>query len=87
VDKERQTKLDKAMAAVKEAARKLKGENDSEPSVTETPVEDAFILPDGEPTHDGPPKDPNAPSGSLSSDDAEAISVDFGTGKPTHPNS
>lgn len=46
-------------------------------------VEDAFGLPPAVKTpHDkeGPPRDPNAPSGSLSSDDDELIPVDFSTG-------
>jgi hypothetical protein len=43
-------------------------------------IEDAFGLPPEDKTpHDngGPPRDPNAPSGSLSSDDAAVVSVDF----------
>ena len=43
-------------------------------------IEDAFCLPPATnaPRHnDGPPRDPNAPSGSLSSDDAEVVPVDF----------
>lgn len=43
-------------------------------------IEDAFGLPPAVKTphdNDGPPRDPNAPSGSLSSDDAEVIPVDF----------
>jgi hypothetical protein len=43
-------------------------------------VEDAFGLPPAvESLHgnDGPPKDPNAPSLSLSSDDEEVAPVDF----------
>jgi hypothetical protein len=76
VEKESQTELDKAMVPVKKAAGKLKGENKSEPTV-ETPVEDAFVLPDGKIRHEAPPKDPNAPSGSLSSDDEEVVPVDL----------
>jgi hypothetical protein len=44
-------------------------------------VEDAFSLPPAKKTPhdtDGPPRDPNAPSGSLSSDFDEAIPVEFG---------
>jgi hypothetical protein len=45
------------------------------------PIEDAFGLPLAvETPHDGPPSDPNAPSGSLSSDDEEVVPVDFSTG-------
>jgi hypothetical protein len=43
-------------------------------------VEDTFGLPPGDKApknKDGPPRDPNAPSGSLSSDDDEVIPVDF----------
>jgi hypothetical protein len=41
-------------------------------------IEDAFGLPPGAvPEHDAPPKDPNAPSLSLSSDDEEVVPVDF----------
>lgn len=46
-------------------------------------IEDAFGLPPAVKTShdkDGPPRDPNAPSGSLSSDDDEVIPVDFSTG-------
>jgi len=45
-------------------------------------IEDAFGLPPAVKTsldNDGPPRDPNAPSGSLSSDDAEVLPVDFST--------
>jgi hypothetical protein len=49
-------------------------------------TEDTFIVPQGEIDHGGPPKDPDAPSGSLSSDDDEAIKVDFGVAGPTLPN-
>lgn len=49
-----------------------------------TANEDTFVVPGGKIRDDGPPKDPNAPSGSLSSDDAEAIAVDF-TANPAHP--
>jgi hypothetical protein len=77
MEEDPKTKLDKAMAAVKEAARKLTGEKDSGPVPVETPSEDAFIPPEGEIKHEGPPKDPNVPSGSLSSDDEEAVPVDF----------
>jgi hypothetical protein len=49
-------------------------------------TEDAFIVPQGTIDHEGPPKDPNAPSGSLSSDDDEAIEVDFGAANPAPPN-
>lgn len=48
-----------------------------------TGVEDAFVLPPAvKTTHDeaGPPRDPNAPSGSLSSDDAEVVPVVFSSG-------
>jgi hypothetical protein len=85
VEKQPHSKLEKAMAAVKEAARKLTGENDSESPPVETPEEDAFTPPEGEIKHEVPPKDPNAPSGSLSSDDAEAIAVDFSIPTPTTP--
>jgi len=47
-------------------------------------VEDAFGLPPAVRTphaNDGPPKDPNAPSLSLSSDGEEVVPVDF-TPKP-----
>jgi hypothetical protein len=77
VDEETKTGLDKAMAAVKEAARKLKGENDAEPLPIETPFEDAFIPPVGEIKHEGPPKDPDPPSGSLSSDDVKTGAVEL----------
>jgi hypothetical protein len=78
VKEEIKIRLDKAMAAVKEAAaRKPKRENDSEPLPVATPVEDAFIPPEGEIKHEGPPKEPNAPSGSLSSDDEEVVPVDL----------
>jgi hypothetical protein len=73
---ETKIKLEKAMAAVKEAARKLKDEPE-EPSGAEPAPEDTFGLPPVEPKHEEPPKDPDAPSGSLSSDDAEAITVDL----------
>jgi hypothetical protein len=46
-------------------------------------IEDAFGLrPDEKTLHDkdGPPRDPNAPSGSLSSDDDEVTPVDFSIG-------
>jgi hypothetical protein len=79
---EPKTKLDKAMAAVTEAARKLKGANDSEPVPVETPVEDAFIPPDGEIKHEAPPKDPDPPSGSLSSDDEKTGPVDLTPASP-----
>jgi hypothetical protein len=49
-------------------------------------VEDAFGLPPVKKTPhdtDGPPRDPNAPSGSLSSDGEELIPVVFGI--PTKP--
>jgi hypothetical protein len=49
-------------------------------------TEDAFVVPKKKINHEPPPKDPEAPSGSLSSDDAEAIAVDFGIPGPTHPN-
>jgi hypothetical protein len=45
--------------------------------------EDAFSLPPAVKTphdKDGPPRDPNAPSGSLSSDDEEVVPVDFSIG-------
>ena len=64
------TKLDEAMEAVSEAARKLSDPN--KPAV----AEDAFALPPKKAKHQEPPKDPNPPSGSLSADDAEAISGD-----------
>jgi hypothetical protein len=64
-------KLDQIFEAV-EAVRNLNDKPD-EPVVTE----DAFAPPSAKPKHEEPPKDPNAPSGSLSSDDAERISVDF----------
>jgi hypothetical protein len=44
--------------------------------------EDAFVTPPKPIDHGGPPNDPNAPSGSLSSDDVKAIAVDFGVAKP-----
>lgn len=62
--KEVKAKLDKAMEAVKEAARKLKDESD-QPTVTE----DAFSTPPDKPKHEPPPNDPDPPSGSLSSDE------------------
>jgi hypothetical protein len=65
-------------------ARKLKGEP-SEPGGPKPAAEDTFGLPPDAPSHDAPPKDPNAPSGSLSSDDAEAIAVDFGIPNPPQP--
>jgi hypothetical protein len=43
-------------------------------------AEDAFGLPPDDKSpqdNDGPPRDPNAPSGSLSSDDAEELQVCF----------
>jgi hypothetical protein len=78
---ETKIKFDKAMAAVKVATRKLKDEPD-EPGGAKPAPEDTFGLPPVGPKDNGPPKDPNAPSGSLSSDDAEAIiTVDL-TPKP-----
>jgi hypothetical protein len=65
-------RLDKAMEAVKEAARKLTDEPD-QPAVTE----DAFAPPPDQPKQEEPPKDPEPPSGSLSSDDDEALPVDL----------
>jgi hypothetical protein len=65
------------LAAGKEAARKLKREPDDSGGAPKPAPEDTFGLPPVEPNHDGPPKDPNAPSGSLSSDGAEALTVDF----------
>jgi hypothetical protein len=50
------------------------------------PTEDTFIAPAGPINHDGPPKDPSAPSGSLSSDESEAIAVDFAAANPPRPN-
>jgi hypothetical protein len=82
MEEEPKTKLDKAMAAVKEVARKLKGENDSEPVPVETPVEDAFTPPDGEIKHEAPPKDPEAPSGSLSADGEKTGTVDLTPAPP-----
>jgi hypothetical protein len=82
MDEEPKAKLDKAMAAVKEAARKLKGENDAELVPIETPVEDAFIPPEGEIKHEEPPKDPDPPSGSLSSDDEKPGPVDLTPAPP-----
>jgi hypothetical protein len=70
-------KLDKAMEAVREAARKLKDEPD-EPTV----AEDTFVLPPDESKHEEPPKDPNPPSGSLSSDDDEVIPVNLTPAPP-----
>jgi hypothetical protein len=70
-------KLDKAMEAVREAARKLKDEPD-EPAG----AEDAFVLPPDEPKREEPPKDPNPPSGSLSSDDDEEIPVNLAPAPP-----
>jgi hypothetical protein len=49
------------------------------------PTEDTFAPAAGPIDHNGPPKDPDAPSGSLSSDDAEAITVDFSISNSTHP--
>jgi hypothetical protein len=43
-------------------------------------IEDALSLPPATKAQhhdDGPPRDPNAPSGSLPSDDAEVVPVDF----------
>jgi hypothetical protein len=48
-------------------------------------TEDTFVPPPAKIDHSGPPRDPNAPSGSLSSDDAEAIAVDFSAGNAAHP--
>jgi hypothetical protein len=63
------------------------GPDDAEPATPEVvATEDTFIAPPGKIDHNGPPKDPNAPSGSLSSDDAEVLAVDFGVANPTHPN-
>jgi hypothetical protein len=62
---------------------------DSKPDdAAETPqvaTEDTFVPPPAKIDHSGPPNDPNAPSGSLSSDDAEAIAVDFSAASPAHP--
>jgi hypothetical protein len=80
---EDKSNLDKAMDIVKEAARNLLGENEAEPPATEAPKEDAFIVSEGNIKYDAPPIDPEAPSGSLPSDDAEAIAVDFTN--PTNP--
>jgi|ERR1700722_615551 hypothetical protein len=77
VKEETKIKLGKTMAAGKEAARKLKHEPDDSGGAPKPAPEDTFGLPPVEPNHDGPPKDPNAPSGSLSSDGAEALTVDF----------
>jgi hypothetical protein len=86
VEEEPRIRRDKAPAAIKEVARGLKGANGDEPTAVEAAWEDAFIPLDGEIAHEGPPKDPNAPSGSLSSDDCEAIAVDFAIPDPTRPN-
>jgi hypothetical protein len=63
-----QTRRDKA--AVKDLGRELKGKPAAQPIPAEAPKEDAFILPESKIAHEAPPKDPNAPSGSLSSDEA-----------------
>jgi hypothetical protein len=70
-------RLDKAMEAVKEAARKLKDEPD-QPAVTE----DAFSPPPEKPKPEPPPKDPDPPSGSLSSDDVKTGHVDLTPAPP-----
>jgi hypothetical protein len=49
------------------------------------PTEDTFVPAAGPVDYNEPPKDPNAPSGSLSSDDAEAITVDFSVPDSRHP--
>jgi hypothetical protein len=82
-DMENENKLNKALDSGKEAARNLLGENVAEPPATEAPKEDAFIIPERKVKHAGPPTDPDAPSGSLSSDEAEAIAVDFSN--PANP--
>jgi hypothetical protein len=69
--------LDKAMEAVKEATRKLTDEPD-QPAVSE----DAFAPPPDGPKQEEPPKDPDPPSGSLSSDDEKAIPVDLTPAPP-----
>ena len=86
MEKEPRTRRDKALAAGKDAARGLKGANDDELTAVEAAWEDAFIPPDGKFIHEGPPRDPDAPSGSLSSDDGEAIAVDFAVPDPTRPH-
>jgi hypothetical protein len=70
-------RLDKAMEAVKEAARKLKDEPEK-PVVTE----DAFSPPPEKPKPEPPPKDPDPPSGSLSSDDEKTDPVDLTPAPP-----
>ncbi len=65
------------MDVVKETARNLLGEIEVQPPATETPKEDALIVPEGKVKHNAPPVDASAARGSLSSDEAEAIAVDF----------
>jgi hypothetical protein len=76
MEEEPKTKLDTAMTAVKETARKLKDEPE-EPIGPKPATEDAFVPPPDEPKQEEPPKDPDPPSGSLSADDEEAVPVDF----------
>jgi hypothetical protein len=64
----------------------LDSKPEARPAILPTASEDAFIVPAGKIAHEGPPKDPNEPSGSLSADDAEPIVADFTAANPTHPN-
>ena len=77
MEEEPRIRRDKAPAAIKEVARGLKGANGDEPTAVEAAWEDAFIPPDGKVIHEGPPRDPDAPSGSLSSDDGRGDSRRF----------
>jgi hypothetical protein len=71
--------LDESVKSVREAARKLESEDDlKEPDGAKPVPEDTFGLPPVEKIeHESPPKDPNAPSLSLSADEEEAVSVDL----------
>jgi hypothetical protein len=71
--------LDEAVKSVRGAARKLKGEDDlKEPDGAKPAPEDTFGLPPVEKIeHEPPPRDPNAPSLSLSADEEEAVPVDL----------
>jgi hypothetical protein len=64
---------------------KSKPQNRGDRANVNVTTEDAFVVPKKMIIHEPPPKDPEAPSGSLSSDDAKAIAVDFGI-PSTHPN-
>ena len=81
VAKEHRTNLDKAVAAVKDAARNMTIREDVA-SGAEPATEDTFGLPPIDEIPRGPPpRDPNAPSLSLSADDEDAAPVEF-TPKP-----